>query len=158
MARNIRVKSGNAHIEASPELNDLVNDLLNKALPETRQAIERALDEVLAQAKREWPIRTTRPTRKQLESGEAFQPKVSSKSQRSIDKFETGLLLEGDAIKGYIRNNAQYAYAILAGPYSFRSDIPVGKRYATELIFKPMIKASDIVIESLARDLMRGIK
>ena len=60
MARNIRVKSGNAHIEASPELNDLVNDLLNKALPETRQAIERALDEVLMRAKREWQFGGTR--------------------------------------------------------------------------------------------------
>jgi len=157
MSKTVRVKVGNAQVEASPELSNLVNDLLNKAIPETRQAIERALDEVLIKAKRQWPVRTTRPTRRQLESGEAFQPDVSRRSQRSIDKFEVGILLEGDAIKGYIRNNAEYAWAIRAGQYSF-TDVDVGKRVANELMFKPMIKASDEVIEALARDLMRGIK
>ena len=66
-------------------------------------------------------------------------------------------MLEGDAIKGYIRNNAEYAWAIRAGQYSF-TDVAVGKRVANELLFKPIVKASEEVIEALARDLMRGIK
>jgi hypothetical protein len=157
MAKNVKVRVGNATVEASPELNNLVNDLLEKALPETRRAIDHAIDQVLSDARRDWPIRTTRPTRQQLEGGESFQPEISPQSKRSIDRFESGVIIEGENILGYVANTAPYAWAIRAGRYSL-TDVDVGKRVANELMFKPIKKQGDIVAEALAKDLMRGVK
>ena len=140
MGNKIFVRSGNATIEASPELTNLVETLLSKALPETKKQMTRSLNRVYDNAKKNWLIRAKR-------------------SKGSINQLQKGIMIEGDDLVGFIRNNAQYAWAIKIGEKSNtsagRSSLQEGKRLSNEVLWKPIKRSADEVAESLADDLMR---
>ena len=73
MAR-IRVRSGDAEIEASPELETMANDILNRTTPETKRAIETAIERIYEEARANWPVRQRVPlTGRQLAFAKAAQ-------------------------------------------------------------------------------------
>jgi len=140
MGNKIFVRSGSATIQASPELTNLVETLLSKALPETKKQMTRSLNRVYDNAKKNWLIRAKR-------------------SKGSINQLQKGIMIEGDDLVGFIRNNAEYAWAIKIGEKSNtsagRSSIQEGKRLSNEVLWKPIKRSADEVAESLADDLMR---
>lgn len=145
MANKIFVRSGNAIVEASPELNNLVETLLRKALPETKRELLKNIDRVYEEAKKNWIVR-------------------QKNSKGSINQLQKGILIEGEDIVGFIRNNAPYAWAIKIGlekpsktSSGAISSIGEGKRLSNELLWKPIQKSADSVAEALANDLMRTL-
>ena len=156
MGNNIFVRSGNAVINASPELTDLVETLLSKALPQTREELNRSIDRIYRNAKNNWLVR--QPSFYQRDG-------VLIKRERtkgSIDKLQKGILIEGEDLVAYVRNNAPYAWAIKIGGKSKNkagalSSIEEGRRLSNELLWKPVQRSADDVAESLANDLMRAL-
>ena len=153
MANKIFVRSGNAAIEASPELSNLVETILDKALPETKQQMNRSIDRIYKNAQQNWLVRQPVFRKKQ---GMLIKRETS---KGSLQKLQKGLMIQGDDLIAFVRNNAPYAWAIKIGEKSKdsagRSKITEGRRLSNEVLWKPVRKSADEVAESLADDLMR---
>ena len=178
------VKQGNAAVGVSDELERMVNNLLDQ-LPLIRQIFENEMEEIYQEAYKQWPVRTQRPRTadekkasmfaalkrekgtaqavaimKQVdESGrikdDPVPVKVSPKSQDSKNKLKRGILLEGEDIVAFVRNDAPYAWAIHTGQYTL-NDLAFGTRTADELLWKPSKRAASKLVRVIAEDLMKG--
>lgn len=96
MAR-IRVKSGNTEIEASPELENMANDLLNRTTPETKRAIETAIERIYEEAKKNWPVRQRVPlTGRQLAFAKAAQLQKRGYDRRAAIAAGFRMLRDGE--------------------------------------------------------------
>ena len=74
-----------------------------------------------------------------------------------MDKFTQGIRIVdgGNAIEGFFRNDAEYAYAIKTATYSrtddgARTKLGEGKRVADETMWNPARKAADKLASKLA--------
>lgn len=157
MANNIFVRSGNATINASPELSNLVETLLSKAMPETREQLNRSMDRLYKNAQQNWIVR--QPVFRRRKGGIVIKRETS---KGSVNKLQKGILIEGEDLVAFVRNNAEYAWAIKIGEKSknrqgTESEIQEGKRLSNELLWKPVKRSADEVAEALANDLMRAL-
>ena len=181
-------KYGNAAIGVSDELEKLVNQLLdaNPIIKRTMQdAVEEIYQEAyrqwpvrveppkserskmmseMAKLRREgktgpqaYAMAKSMQERGKFVPGNSDQPKVSDKSQDSKNKLERGVIIDGPDIVAFVRNNAPYAWAIRTGQYTL-NDLTYGTRTCNELLWAPMRKAGDSLVDVLADDLINQAK
>jgi len=142
MAKKVRVKSGSTTAEVSPELAQSIEKTLDSLAPETKKTIENAIDNIYQEAYKDWPVRFHK-----------------SKSGDSKNKLEQGIILDisDGSVSGFIRNTAEYAWAIKVG-VNTKIDLPLGARVSNELLWKPVKKLADPIAEALANEITKLIK
>lgn len=181
-------KHGNAAIGVSDELERLVNQLLdaNPIIKRTMQdAVEEIYQEAyrdwpvrveppkserslmmseVSRLKREgrsgsqaYAIAKSMEDRGKFVPGDASEAKISDKSQDSKNKLERGVMIDGPDLVAFVRNNAPYAWAIQTGRYTL-NDLAYGTRTSNELLWSPMRKAGDRLVDVLADDLINQAK
>ena len=89
--------------------------------------------------------------------GDASEAKVSDKSQDSKNKLERGVMIDGPDLVAFVRNTSPYAWAIKTGQYTL-NDLAYGTRTSNELLWAPMRKAGDQLVDVLADDLINQAK
>lgn len=181
-------KHGNAAIGVSDDLERLVNQLLdaNPIIKRTMQdAVEEIYQEAyrewpvrvdppkserslmmseVARLRREgktgsqaYAIAKDMEERGKFVPGDASQAKISDKSQDSKNKLERGVMIDGPDLVAFVRNNAPYAWAIQTGQYTL-NDLAYGTRTSNELLWNPMKRAGDELVDVLADDLINQAK
>ena len=181
-------KHGNAAVGVSDELERLVNQLLdaNPIIKRTMQdAVEEIYQEAyrdwpvrveppkserslmmseVSRLKREgrsgsqaYAIAKSMEDRGKFVPGDASEAKISDKSQDSKNKLERGVMIDGSDLVAFVRNNAPYAWAIQTGRYTL-NDLAYGTRTSNELLWSPMKKAGDRLVDVLADDLINQAK
>lgn len=177
----IFVQQGNAAVSVSDEMERLVNQLLD-ANPIIKRAIEDEIEQVYQDAYKQWPVRVIAPKsadrRKEQtlyaiqQSGKSagdaqaivdrmtFAPlegRVSPKSQDSKNKLERGIMVTSDELVGFVRNTAPYAWAIRTGQYTL-NNLAYGSQTSNVLLWQPIQKAANKLIDVLADDLLKEAK
>ena len=153
MSRKLRYGKGKGSIEITGTQKQLIEEALRDVAPLTLHIIETELDERIKYSKENWNVRYGKPVT--TSTGRTYIQK--QKSQRSIDKFESGIRIieSGKAIEGYFRNSAPYAYMIEAAEYSKRdngspSTVPTGKKVADVTMWDPAKQGVDKLVKKLA--------
>ena len=84
---------------------------------------------------------------------------VDSISQDSRGKLDRGILINmgSGEIVGFIRNTAEYAWAIKVGVNS-DSTLPLGARVSNELLWKPLKEDANKITRIIAKELTNVIK
>lgn len=150
-------------------LDDSIRRILRKAAPSSAFVFNQILKEIEEEAKKSWPVRQpVKPVRdssgniKIVQKGKnKGKPRIrTQKSKRSIDKFKLGQRIEGGKVVVFLENNAQYAYAIRMGMDTKGEGgrevfLALGKRFATETLFKPLRKGTRKAVDALTRDLLK---
>lgn len=181
-------KHGNAAIGVSDELERLVNQLLdaNPIIKRTMQdAVEEIYQEAyrewpvrveppkssrsmmmseVSKLRRQgksgsqaYAIAKDMQERGMFEPGDASQAKISNKSQDSKNKLERGIMVDRSDLVAFVRNTAPYAWAIRTGQYTL-NDLAYNTRTSNELLWKPMKKAGDQLVDVLVDDLLNQAK
>ena len=134
-----KIASGSTSAEIKG--GDLLS-LLDKIAPELRRSLQDEIEDLYQSAFKQWPVKkkNSRGSKKLLERGVTIERRGS-----------------GMAIVGYVRNTAPYAWAIKVGVET-EAVIPLGRRIASELLWKPAQKQADKVAEALSADLMKAQK
>ena len=119
-------------------------DLLDEIAPSTRKVFEEVTEQLMTHAQSNWPVR-------------------KRNSKGSVNDFERGITSTADSVYAYVRNTAQYAWAIKSGVDSVNRDqqpliIPLGRRIAQEVLWSPARKEADRVAEALANDFAKRAK
>ena len=142
MARKIRVKSGNTTATVDDQLARSIEHTLKALAPDTTREIEKAIERIYQEAYKDWPQRYHK-----------------SKSQNSKGKLERGITLDISTgeIYGYVRNTAEYAWAIKVGKNT-KIDLPLGARVSNELLWKPMRKLANPLAKIIAEEITRLLK
>ena len=139
-----KIKGGNVSSTLKGDGFKAIDDLLRIVTPNAQKVIESEFQKIESHAKNEWLIR--QPTK----SGRYI-------SKGSKHKIYTGIKVTKNAkLRFVIGNSAPYAWAIKVGVES-DTNLPRGTRIANELLWKPSKKATDIIIEALADELMKKI-
>jgi len=133
-------------------------DILDQVAPNTSKVLEEVTLELMQNAQANWPVRqlSTMTPRQREEA-------LLNNRQHSVDMFDRGIRITSDSVFAYVRNTAQYAWAIRAGAKSVNKTknhlmVPLGRRVANELLWKPARKNTDKVLKVLANDLGKSIK
>jgi len=84
-------------LDIGPELSNIGEGIMDKIAPKTKQAMTRAIQELLEHARGGWPIGDGLP------------------EGHSIERFETSVTLRPDGIYGMLANRASYAAQVHAG-------------------------------------------
>ena len=184
MAR-IFVKQGNATIQVSKELEQIVNRLLD-ANPIVKKVLTDEVERVYQQAVKQWPVRVISPRTAQQKKKATFEaikkskgeeaatkivakldwdgrftddkePRISPRSQDSKGKLQRGILIQNGQLAAFIRCMAPYAFAIRTGQYTL-NNLPFGTRTVTELISKPMRKEGRRLANRIAKELIKKSK
>jgi len=163
-----------------------VDDLLRMVTPNAQKVLQQEFAKIEAAAKSQWLIRGAKKidaeARKKRalkamrfvkgydkEKAEAIVRSMEEKgvfdkevmqeiSKGSKDKIYTGVRVTKNAkVQFVIGNSAEYAWAIKVGVNS-DTNLPRGTRIANELLWKPSKKATDIIVQAIADDLMKSIK
>lgn len=118
--------------------------LLDEIAPSTRKVFEEVTEELMTHAQQNWPVR-------------------KRNSKGSVNDFDRGITITSDSVYAYVRNTAQYAWAIKSGRNSVNRDktpliIPLGRRIAQEVLWSPARKEADRVAEALANDFAKRAK
>lgn len=181
-------KQGNAAISVSDELERLVNQILdaNPIIKKTMQdEVERIYQDAYrewpvrvdppksARSKmmsemsrlrkegespsRAYAIAKSMEEKGKFVPGDASEAKISDKSQDSKNKLQRGVIIDGEDIVAFVRNEAPYAWAIRTGQYTL-NDLAYGTRTSNELLWSPMRKAGDRLVDVLADDLINQAK
>ncbi len=142
MARKIRVKSGKTTATVDDQLAKSIEHTLKALAPDTTREIEKAIEKIYQEAYNDWPVRYHK-----------------SKSKDSKNKLERGITLDLSTgeIYGYIRNMAEYAWAIKVGKNT-RIDLPLGARVSNELLWKPVRKLANPLAKIIADEIQRLLK
>ena len=151
--KRIRYGKGKGSIEITGTQRELIESALHETAPLTMFILEGEIDTRVEYAKKHWIVRGDRV----VESPTGRVRTIKQKSQRSIDKFETGIriLRGGTQIEAFFRNMAPYAYSMKAASYSKREDgspstVPEGKLVAQRTMWFPAAHSIDKVIKKLA--------
>ena len=146
--KKIIAKNNNTTITLSGGLDILYTNVLKLVEPEIAEVLEKEVEALEREAKKNWPVR---------------QP--LSKSKRSVDKFDTGLVLSQKSIGSYITNYAQYASVIRSGsldPSVNRTNqvisTPSGDLVWVELLWKPAKKSAQAVTRFLGNKFVKEMK
>ena len=137
-----KIKTGKATIEVGTELDDMVSNVINKLFPEFKKEMEREFESIYKEAKKNWLIRRTK------------YGSPSKKTERSIDKLEFKVSIQGGSIIGSVSNLAPYAWAIKVGERS-ETILPLNTRLANELLWKPVKKINKKLSEKLMDEIIK---
>jgi hypothetical protein len=183
----IFVRQGNAAVDVSPELERLVQQLLD-ANPLIKKVMEDEIEDIYAEAYRQWPVRVDPPrtaeqkkeatyfaiarspgktTRDAFAITEALddrgrfttdsEPRLSKRSKDSKNKLERGIIIDSESITAFVRNSAPYAWAIKTGRYT-QNNLAFGTSASNELLWKPVRRAGNRLVNKIARDLIKKAK
>lgn len=153
MAKTLRYGRGKGSIQIDGTLKKMLEEALQEVAPMTMHILESEIKERVKHAKKNWIVRgDVERTRK---NGTKYTYK--QKSDRSIDKFKTGvrLLDGGRTIEAFYSNTAPYAWVIKAGKQSKKDDgstssVKPGQYVARETMFKASKAGVDKLIKKLA--------
>tara|TARA_R110000737_G_scaffold351994_2_gene396093 strand:+ start:240 stop:704 length:465 start_codon:yes stop_codon:yes gene_type:complete len=154
----MKLKTKRAEIEIDTNLQDFYTGFLDTVAPNLKKVLDTTLQGIQKEAEKNWPVRKPEITFNNL--GEEVIKKTTKDSWKM---FERGFrIVEGGQIEAYLRNTAQYSWAIKFGENSQNNRkqqiiMPVGKRAATELMIKPQEKETDKVVKALADDLIKRL-
>ena len=138
-------KAGNASTLLKGDGLAAVDELLKIVTPESQKVIQDEFAKIEEQAKKNWLVR---------------QPAKNGAwiSKGSKNKIYTGIKVgRNQKIRFVIGNDAPYAWAIKVGVDS-DTNLPRGTRIANELLWKPSKKATDIIVNAIADELMKKMK
>jgi len=181
-----KIKSGNVSSSISGTGTNLVNELLKKVTPNAQKVIQAEFERIEQHARAQWLVRGAKKITPEQRKKRAFQALTKGKgyspekaegiiasmankgsfqndkaveiSKGSKDKIYTGIrITENAQIRFVIGNSAPYAWAIRVGVDS-ETDMPMGTRISNELLWKPSKKATDIIAEAIAEDLLKSLK
>jgi len=142
MAQKTTTTSGDVKTTLSGNGFEYTEKLLKLVAPETFNLMQEEFSKILDNARREWLVRDP-------EKNRGVQSKGSAK------KLTMGIRLNGQGeVVAYLRNSAEYAWAIKVGKKS-DTTIPKGKRLADVLLWRPAKKASTKVVKSLMKEMER---
>lgn len=183
----IFVKHGNAAVDVSPEMEKLVQQLLD-ANPIVKKVMQDEIEDIYQDAYRQWPVRVDPPRTAEQKKEAAYfaiarspgkttrdafaiteslddrgrfttdaEPRISKNSKDSRSKLERGILIDGENITAFVRNSAPYAWAIKTGRYT-QNNLAFGTRTSNELLWKPVRRAGNRLVNRIARDLLKKAK
>ena len=134
------MKIKNGDVQADIEGVTFAEQLLRTVAPDAARIIESAFDEIYTTAKQQWPVRK------------------KGRSKRSRDKLKTGIRITSTGqLSAYIENTAEYAWAIKVG-VDTDTYLPLGKRVANELMWKPVKKQTKPIMQAVASDIVKRLK
>ena len=84
---------------------------------------------------------------------QADPPKISPLSQDSKNKLQRGIMIENNDLVAFVRNTAGYAWAIKTGEFTI-NNLAYGTHTSTVLLWNPLKKAANQIIDVLADDLI----
>ena len=96
-------------------------------------------------------------------SNEQRQELRESRSKRSIDQFETTIMISPSGmVEATVRNNAPYAWAIKMGIDSKTAGgapifLPLGSRVSNELLWKPAKRQAKKIANTVANEITKRI-
>tara|TARA_R100000664_G_C2700508_1_gene101021 strand:- start:16 stop:441 length:426 start_codon:yes stop_codon:yes gene_type:complete len=126
-------------VEIEGPLKETIFKAMRAASSEIIDAIDKTVDDVEADAKKDWPVRQKR----------------FGKSKDSKSKITGGVrLIPPNTIEGFVGNSAPYAWAIKAGRESDTS-VQAGERVADALIWSPMRQKSDRLAVQIAEKIIK---
>jgi hypothetical protein len=144
--RKFKAVSGPATVTLKGPLKDLYEDTLRRAFPDIVKTFETTLPRIKDDAKKEWPVRRR-------------------KSQRSVDQFEIRLGLRSNGLVVQLDNDAPYAAGILSGKLRRSlnesgndSAVPPGRLVWWHLLYRPAVRAADVVTKALAEELLAEMR
>lgn len=119
------------------------DNVLDRLIPDTRKELSLMVDQIEKKAIDNWPVRRT-PT-----------GRISKKSKNSKGKMYSEVIVTTDFnVVARVGNDAPYSWAIKVGARTL-IDMPLGRRISTELLWKPMRKKTDSVIETLKNETVK---
>lgn len=121
---------GTMQVEVDDGTERLVRAALEQTAPTVVREIERRVDQVIADARSAWPVRTG----------------------RSRAALVSGLRLpDADTVEGFVRNDVDYAFYIKGRQQG-------GKSTYVELVRKPMRRAADDIVAELGQAIVTEIE
>ena len=146
MGKPITIKSGNSTVILPDNLMNTFNNVLDKLLPETKQQLNQIVEEIAESARDDWPVRRRK------------DGSINPASKNSRGKIYSEVVVTTDfEIVARVGCDAEYAFAIKVGART-RIDLPLGRRVANELLWKPTKKKTNLVIGTLANDTIKLMK
>ncbi len=143
MARKLTIKSGNSTVVLPSNLMSTFDNVLDKIIPETRKELSQIVDKIQKDAEDNWPVRRRKDGSK------------NPASKNSKGKIYTEVIVTTDMqIVARVGNDADYAWAIKVGART-KIDLPLGRRVSSELLWKPMRKKTNLIINTLADETMK---
>ena len=134
-----RKRYDRASIDLEGKALDMFNQLVDAVAPETKKALQDYVDDLERHARRNWIVR-------------------AEDSKRSIDKFFKVFYVTPDfRITAGVGNSAPYAFAIKVGSKS-KTQVPVGKTLAIEVLWKPEQKRLDKLIDLVADEIAKSAR
>ena len=146
MGRKIFIKSGNSTVILPKNLMSTFENVLEQIIPDTKRELAEILDKVEQEARAEWPIRRRKDGSK--------HPNSQNSKAKIYSEIVVGTNFE---IIARIGNDADYAWAIKVGART-KIDLPLGRRVSNELLWKPIKKQSDRVVDTLKRETTKLMK
>ncbi len=146
MARRVTIKAGSSTVILPKNLMSTFENVLEKIIPETKKELSEILDKVEQEARAEWPIRRRKDGSKH------------PKSQNSKGKIYSELIVTTDfKVIARIGCSADYAFAIKVGART-KIDLPLGRRVSNELLWKPIKKQTNRVVDTLKNETTKLMK
>lgn len=138
--KRIRIRDDNVTAELTDELASSVEKALLSLAPGTTRLIESEMERIYKSAREDWPVR-------------------KKGSKRSRDKLQYGIDLDisNGSIYGFVKNSAEYAWAIKVGVES-DSILPLGARVSNELLWKPTKRLADPIAKQIAQEIETLLK
>jgi len=144
--RKLTIKSGNSTVILPSNLMSTFDNVLDKIIPETRKELSEMVDRIEKEAVANWPVRRRK------------DGSINPNSKNSKGKIYTEVIIGTNfEIVARVGNDADYAWAIKVGART-KIDLPLGRRVANELLYKPMRKNTNKIIDTLATETTKLMK
>ncbi len=147
MPRKLTIKTGNTTIILPNNLGNEFQNVIQKLLPNTKRELFDLVERIENDAREDWPIRRKRNGR------------IDHKNtQNSRKRVYSEVVINSDfSISGRVGNDADYAWAIRVGART-PIDIPYNRKIASELLHKPMRRATNKMIKTFADEAVKVLK
>ena len=142
MAKTLKYGKGKSSIEIEGTQRELIMTLIKQAEPILIDVLEDTVENLSKQSEQAWLVR---------------QPKYG-KSKGSKFQHSTGLrIIPPYTIEAFVRNNAEYAWAIKVGRQS-ETNIRQGKRLADVVLWQPAKAEAQKVVQKVALEVVKKLR
>lgn len=146
MGRKIVIKSGNSTVILPNNLMSTFENVLEKIIPDTKRELTDIMDKIEKEARDEWPVRRRKDGSK------------NPSSQNSKAKMYSEIIVSTNfEVIARIGNDADYAWAIKVGART-KIDLPLGRRVSNELLWKPVKKQTNRIVDTLKNETTKLMK
>lgn len=134
----------NEKVEIQFGSDEPIMEILDLVAPETRKILDEVTTQIMDDAKKDWPVR-------------------KRNSKGSVNAFRRGITVTSDSVVAFVSNTAPYSWAIKSGANTVNQSghailVPLGRRVADELMWKPARSQADRVAETMANELVKRLK